>query len=149
MEWRVARPRQYGEMPAAVALCVGWGAIVAQQGWHVGMKYSWLLLLGIPLGYWTLFMRLRYRPDRLEMTVGPWRRGVDLTALQSIQWRMTGAWRSRGTIFVRDHDGGQTPIYVGRFKRVEEWGPLLLNAAQQTGATVDPESLDLLGGRYD
>jgi hypothetical protein len=57
---------------------------------------------------------------------------------------MTGAWRSLGTIFVRDQHGGRVPIYVGRFSRIEEWGPLLLDAAERSHAPVDPHSRALL-----
>lgn len=110
---------------------------MAQQGWEFGLKYSWILLIAVPLGAWTLLMRLRYRPDRLRMTVGPWRRAVDLNALDSITWKMTGTWRSQGMIFVKDRHGKRVPIYVGRFNRIEEWGPLLLDAAAATHRLID------------
>ena len=141
---RVARPTQFGEMLAVTAGVAIWAGIVAQQGWEFGLKYSILLLIAVPLGAWTLLMRLRYRPGSLRMTIGPWRRAVDLNALESINWRMTGAWRSQGTIFVTDHHGKRVPIYVGRFNRIEEWGPLLLDAAERCNATVDRYSRTVL-----
>jgi hypothetical protein len=35
---------------------------------------------------------------------------------------------------------------VGRFTRIEEWGPLLLDAARQSNASVDSQSRHLLEG---
>jgi hypothetical protein len=137
---RVAMPTKFGEMPAATAGVIIWVLVLVQEGWLVGLEYSWLLLLGLLLGGWTLLMRLRYGPDRLRRTIGPWRCQVDLTALESVTWRMTGGRRSQGTIFVRDRYGGCVPIYVGRFNHTEEWGPLLLNAAAHCDAPVDHHS---------
>ncbi|MGO9754929.1 MAG: hypothetical protein ACLP8S_29195 [Solirubrobacteraceae bacterium] len=57
---------------------------------------------------------------------------------------MTGAGRSQGTIFVRDRRGGRVPIYVGRFNRVNEWGPLPLAAAERNGATLNTHARALL-----
>ena len=62
---------------------------------------------------------------------------MDLNELESIRWKYTGGWRSQGTIFVRDQSGHRVPIYVGRFKRGDEWGPLLIGPAAASGATVD------------
>jgi hypothetical protein len=82
-------------------------------------------------------MRLHFSRTRLGLTIGPWRRFVDLGALESVRWKMTGGWRSRGTILVRDRYGHRVPIYVGRFKRGGEWGPLLIEAAAANGVTID------------
>jgi hypothetical protein len=141
---RVATPTKFGEVFTATVGVAIWAAIAIQQGLDVGLKYSWLLLTALALGAWALLMRLRYTSDRLAMTIGPWRRRVDLNSLDSISWKMTGAWRSQGTILVRDRNGGEVPIYVGRFNRENEWGPLLLDAANRCEAQVDHRSRQLL-----
>ena len=141
---RVAGPTQFGEMvPVTVGLLI-WVLIVAKEGWNVGLHTAWILLIVLPLAAWTLLMRLRYNPNRLRRTIGPWRNEVDLTALQSIKWKMTGGWRSQGMIFVRDRHGGRVGIYVGRFTKVNEWGPLLLDAAERSGADIDRHSRGIL-----
>ncbi len=143
---RVAGPTEYGELvPAAAGLAI-WLWIAADGGWLVGLEYSFLLLIALMLGGWALLMRLRYDEDHLARTIGPWRLRVDLTTLESVRWKMTGGWRSRGTIFVRDRRGGRVPIYVGRFKRPEEWGQLLLESAERSGAEVDHPSRVILSG---
>ena len=141
---RVARPTKFGEMVPVTAGVAIWAGVVAQDGWEVGLRYSWILLLAVPLAAWTLLMRLRYRPDRFRRTIGPWRLAVDLNALESIKWKMTGAWRSQGMIFVKDRHGKRVPIYVGRFNRIDEWGPLLLDAAARCNAEVDGYSCAVL-----
>jgi hypothetical protein len=141
---RVAGPTQFGELvPATVGLTL-WFGILGTEGVTVGLKYSWILLIAFGLGGWALLMRLRYSPERFRRTIGPWRSEVDLTALQSIGWKMTGGWRSQGMIFVRDRRGGQVGIYVGRFNKINEWGPLLLQAAERSGADVDRHSRGIL-----
>ncbi len=141
---QVAGPTQFGEMvPVAVGLLC-WILILAKEGWNVGLHTAWILLIVLPLASWTLLMRLRYSPARLRRTIGPWRNDVDLTALRSIKWKMTGGWRSQGMIFVRDRHGGRVGIYVGRFTKVDEWGPLLLEAAERSGAEVDGHSRGIL-----
>jgi hypothetical protein len=142
----VAKPTKFGELIPATLATGFWILWLVQQGIVFGLETSWILLITLPLGGWALLMRLRFGPEQLLMTVGPWRRGVDLGALESITWKMTGGWRSRGTIFVRDRLGGRVPIYVGRFTRIQEWGPLLLDAAARSGATVDSRSRHLLEG---
>jgi hypothetical protein len=84
---RVAKPTKFGELPAATAGVIIWLIVSFSEGPSVGLKYAWLLLLGA----WTLSMRLRYQPERLRMTIGPWRRGVDLTTLESIN--LADDWR--------------------------------------------------------
>jgi len=130
-------------IPATAGLLI-WVGILIQSGWSVGVHNAWLLLIALPLGGWTLLMRLRYSPERLLRTIGPWRSEVDLTDLESIKWKMTGGWRSKGMIFVRDRHGGRVGIYVGRFNKVGEWGPLLLEAAERSGADVDRRSRGIL-----
>lgn len=103
-----------------------------------------ILAVGLGLGAWTLLMRLRFSADSLSMTVGPLRRTVDLSSLESVSWKMTGTWRSKGTIFVRDRHGQEVPIYVGRYSRSNDWGPLLLDAARRSGAHVDSRSEGIL-----
>lgn len=141
----VAGPAQFDELvPAAVVLAF-WAVILAKEGWSPFLATSWMLLIALPLASWTLLMRLRYSPTRLRRTIGPWRSEVDLTALQSITWKMTGGWRSQGMIFVRDRHGGRVGIYVGRFTKLDEWGPLLLDAAERSGGDVDRHSRGILG----
>jgi len=135
-----------GEVIAAVAGIACWLALLIGNGWVAGLQMIWLLLIAISLGAWALLMRVRLGPDRFSRTVGPWRHSVALEALDSITWKMTGGWRSRGTVFVRDRRGGRVPVYVGRFTRIEEWGPRLLDAAARSGATVDDTSRRLLEG---
>lgn len=91
-----------------------------------------------------MLMRLHFSPTRVGLTIGPWRRYADLTALESLTWKMTGGWRSQGTIFVRNRSGHRVPIYVGRFKRGREWAPLLLEAAAASGARLDEHARTLL-----
>jgi len=142
----VAGPTQFGEMvPVTVGVLI-WLTILAKEGWDVGLHTAWILLIVVPLAAWTLLMRLRYTQTRFQRTVGPWRNEVDLTSLQSIKWKMTGGWRGKGMIFVRDEHGGRVGIYVGRFNRVGEWGPLLLRSAERSGATVDRHSRSILQG---
>jgi len=142
---RVARPARYDELVAAGAAAASWFAILALYGPRLAFQTVWILLLiALPLGAWTILIRLRYSPSRVRLTVGPWSRAVNLNELKSIHWRYTGGWRSRGTVFVRDRSGHHVPIYVGRFKGGEEWGPLLLHAAAASGATVDTRSREIL-----
>jgi hypothetical protein len=140
---QVARPTEFGELIPVSAVLLIWIGIMVQEGWVEALHYAWLLFLAVVLGS-VLLMRLRYSPERLRRTIGPWRNEVDLTALQSIRWKMTGAWRSQGTILVRDEHGGRVGIYVGRFNKIDEWGPLLLGSAERSGATVDRHSRSIL-----
>jgi hypothetical protein len=142
----VAKPTEFGEMLAATAGVVLWLIVLIGRGPVAGIETIWLLLIALPLGAWTMFMRLRFGGRRLVFTVGPRRRAVDLGAPESIGWKRTGGWRSRGTIFVCDRKGGRVAIYVGRFTRIEEWGPHLLEAAASSGASVDAQSRHLLEG---
>lgn len=141
---RTARPTRFDELIPAMVVFAFWLVILAKEGWQVWLDTSWALLIALPLAAWTLLMRLRYSDSRFRLTIGPWRRAVDLTALQSIHWRMTGGWRSKGTIFVSDTHGNRVPIYVGRFTKSEEWGPLLLGAATRCNAEVDSRARSIL-----
>jgi hypothetical protein len=92
--------------------------------------------------------RLRFSRTRLRTTFGPWSRDVDLNQLESIRWKdNTIGYGAQGTIFVRDRSGHRVPIEIGRFRRGEEWGPLLLEAAEACGATVDEPSREILEAR--
>lgn len=142
----VAKPTEFGEMLAATAGVVIWFIFLFGQGTTAAIETIWLLLIALPLGGWTLLMRLRFAAGIFVFTVGPWRRAVDLEALESIRWTRTGGGLSRGTISVRDRQGRRAPIYVGRFDRVAEWGPLLLEAARRSDAHVDAHSRRLLEG---
>jgi hypothetical protein len=140
----VAKPTRFDELIPATVVLLFWVVIVAKEGWNVGLDTAWAFLIVLPLAGWTLLMRLRYSPSRFRRTIGPLRNEVDLAALQSIKWKMTGGWRSQGTIFVSDRHGGRVPIYVGRFAKVEEWGPLLIEAAERSSAAVDQHSRTVL-----
>jgi hypothetical protein len=141
---RVATPAQYDELVAAGAGTATWLGILVHYGPRFALETVFILAICLPLAAWTILLRLRYGRSQLRMTIGPWSRAVDLRELESIRWKMTGGWRSEGTIFVRDRSGRQVPIYVGRFKRREEWGPLLLQAAAASGARVDGRSREIL-----
>ncbi len=144
---RVAMPSEYGELVAAGAAAASWLVILVVYGPRLALQTVWILLIALPLGAWTILIRVRFSPSRLRVTIGPWSRGVDLNELESIRWKYTGGGRSQGTIFVRDRSGHRVPIYVGRFKRGEEWGPLLLHAAAASGATVDAIAREILEHR--
>jgi hypothetical protein len=142
----IGEPTEFGAMLGVTSGVVIWLVVLIGQGVMAGLKVIPLLLIALAMGAATGLIRLRLGPDHLAITVGPWRRAANLGALASISWKMTGGGLSRGTIFVRDRMGGRAPIYVGRFTRIEEWGPLLLDAAARCGATVDDESRRLLEG---
>lgn len=142
----IGKPTEFGAMLGATSGVVIWLVVLIGQGVMAGLKVIPLLLIALAMGAATVLIRLRLDPERIAITVGPWRRAANLAALDSIRWRKTGAALSRGTIFVCDRTGGRAPIYVGRFTRIEEWGPLLLDAAARCGATVDDESRRLLEG---
>jgi len=149
---RVAMPAEYGELVAAGAGTASWLIILVHYGPRLALQTVFILAIALPLAAWTILIRLRFSRSRLRLTVGPWSRAVDLNQLESIRWKMTGGGRSQGTIFVRDRSGHQVPIYVGRFKRGEEWASLLLQAAATSGAMVDAETREILehqvaGGR--
>ena len=139
----IAKPTEVGEMLPAMAGVAIWLYFLIGQGMTAGLETIWLLLIAVPLGAWALLMRLRFGDGRLVVTVGPWRRGVDLATVDSISWTMTGGGLSRGTILVRDRHGGRVPIYVGRYTDIEDWGPRLLDAARRSGAIVDPQARHL------
>ena len=142
----VAKPTEFGGMLASISGVAIWLIFLIGQGLTAGLETIWLLVIGLALGAWTMLMRLRFSPGTLMFTIGPWQRTVDLSALDSVKWKMTGGGLSRGTIFVRDRTGSRVPIYVGRFTLIDEWGPLLLDAARQSDAGVDSQSRHLLEG---
>jgi hypothetical protein len=141
---RVAMPARYDELVAAGAGIATWLIILVHYGTRLALETVLILAISLPLAVWTISIRLRYKRSQLRVTIGPWSRAVNLNELQSVRWKLTGGWRSEGSIIVRDRSGHQVPIYVGRFKRREEWGPLLLKAAAASGATVDARSRQLL-----
>lgn len=142
---QVAMPARYGELIAAGAALASWLGILVFNSPRLALQTIWILLIGLGLGAWTISIRLRFSRSRLRLTVGPWSRAVDLNALQSIRWKDTGlADPIHGTIYLRDRSGHKVPIYLCRFKRGEEWGPLLLRAAAASGATVDEPSREIL-----
>lgn len=147
MEEQIARPTEYGAIPGSVGVIAIWFYFLVAQGWRAAAQGLPLLLLALGMVYWTLFPRLRFCPLSFALSIGPWTRRVDLTALESIRWKQTGGWRSPGMIFLSDRSGHQMPVYFSRFNRADEWAPMLLDAVARTGATVDSESRMLLEER--
>jgi hypothetical protein len=130
----LGRQQRFFEIPADAALVVVWVAIAFSEGLSVGLRYGWVLAIGLVHGTWVLRMRLQLRGRRLELPlVGPWRRAVDLDSLES-----------KGTMLVRDRTGRRVPIYVGRFTGSEVWSKILLEAAERSGAMIDDHSRHLL-----
>ena len=142
----VGRQQRYSELPAAVAGIVCWAAIAVTEGAMTGLEYAWLLVAALPLGVWVLRMRLLVKDDYLLefAVVGPWRHRVDLSSLESLNRKRTGGRGGLGVIVVRDSHGGRLQIPVGRLSGREVWGKMLLDAAAQTGASVDNSSRQLL-----
>jgi hypothetical protein len=143
-----ARPSRAPEVIPAAGSIVLWIVLLIGDP-ETALLSIWLLLLGVALAVHALLIRLRYSPRQLAVTIGPWRRAVDLTQLESISWKRTGGGRSRGTIMVRDRSAHVAPIYVGRFTARREWGPLLIQAAAKSQAPIDAHSRAYLEGRMD
>jgi hypothetical protein len=141
---QVAGPTQFGELPLAIALVVAWPIVWITSGALVAAQTSWILLIALPLGGWTLLMRLRFDRDHIERTIGPFRQRVQLDVLASIEFKQTGTWRSQGMLFVADNRGHRVGIYIGRFSRAAEWSALLLAAAETTHASVQPRARGIL-----
>lgn len=137
----------FGAVPACLAGGAVWAVILISDGLIEALKYSWLLAIAAYLGLPPLLGKLRVEGSILRMTViGPWRQSVDLSALESIQWKHTGGPASRGSMFIRDHRGGKVRIGVGDFTGVDAWGPLLLSSAEKCRARVDHASSQALQG---
>jgi hypothetical protein len=140
---QVATPARYTELIAAGAGVVLWIVLFITKGPVFGLESIWLLLIALGVGAWTTGRRLRFSPSRVRITFGPWSREVDLTQLESIRWKPT-AGVSEGFLVVRDRSGHRVPIELERFKRRQEWGRLLLDAAEASGATLDKTSREIL-----
>jgi hypothetical protein len=145
----VATPGRYPELIAAGGGVALWIALLVTNGPLFALEATWLLLLASVVGAWATMRRLRFSRSRLRVTLGPWSREVDLRQLESIHWKEGNAPLSQGTLYVRDRSGRRVPIEVARFKRGQEWGPLLLEAAAAIGAVVDEHARKILehGGR--
>ena len=142
----VAKQTEFGEMlPAALGGAI-WLYFLLFQGVWAAFETIYLLLIAVPLASWTLSMRLWMGSGALVYSTWPWRRTVDLTAIESVTWKRTGGGLSRGAIYVRDRNGGRVPIYVGRLSHWCEWAPRLLEAAARSHAQVDETSRRLLEG---
>lgn len=147
----IGTQQRYYEMPAAIAGVVVWGAVAASEGPVVGLKYVWILALGIWLGMFCVLMRVRVRGSTFGVRGSTfifalnWRT-VDLGSLASIGWKRTGGAASRGTIFVRDRSGHLVRVPVGRLDGIDVWGQTLLDAAAASHAEVDPKARHLLEG---
>lgn len=137
----------FGTVPACIAGLAVWAAILVTEGLVEGLKYSWILAIPVYLGLPPLLAKLRIDGSVLRITViGPWRQSVNLEALESVQWKHTGGPASRGSMFIRDRNGGKVRIGVGDFTGVDTWGPLILSWAEKCGASVDEASRRSLQG---
>jgi hypothetical protein len=141
---QVAGPTEFGELVPVVTFFALWAIAWITSGALVAVQLFPLILMGLLLGGWALLMRLRFDRDFIERTIGPFRQRVRLDALASIEFKQTGGWRSKGMIFVSDTQGHRVGIYVGRFSRAAEWSALLLNAAENTHASVQPRARGIL-----
>jgi hypothetical protein len=141
---QVAGPTQFGELVSVVGVLLMWPIIWITSGALVAAQTSWILLIALPLGGWTLLMRLRFDRDYIERTIGPFRQRVQLDALTGIEFKQTGGWRSQGMLFVSDTRGHRVGIYVGRFSRAAEWSSLLLAAAETAHVSVQPRANSIL-----
>src|ERR1017187_4205013 len=141
---QVAGPTNFGELLGVIGVFVLWPIVWITSGALVAAQTSWILLIALLLGGWTLLMRLRFDRHYIERTIGPFRQCVQLDALASIEFKQTGGWRSRGMLFVADTRGHRVGIYVGRFSRAAEWSSLLLAAAETTHASVQPRARGIL-----
>jgi hypothetical protein len=146
----VGKPTRYGELVAVVVALALWLVMLIGGGPKVGLEGAWLPLIAMPLGVWTIGMRLRVTPTEVSRSfgIGPiGRRSADLQTLRRIHWKQTGSRLSGGTILVEDEAGHVVPIYANRFTRIEQWGPMLLAAATRSGAQVDTHSRKLLSAQ--
>jgi hypothetical protein len=141
---QVAGPTQFGELVPVIVVSVLWVITWITSGALVAAQTSWIFLIALPLGGWTLLMRLRFDRDCIERTIGPFRHRVQLDALASIEFKQTGGWRSQGMLFVSDTRGHRVGIYVGRFSRAAEWSSLLLAAAETAHVSVQPRAHGIL-----
>jgi hypothetical protein len=113
-----------------------WLGFVVAKGFAAAFPLIGLALFGVGVLVWALLTRLRFSTTRLQVTLGVWRRHVDLDALESVQWRWNGA--GSATVTVRDRWGHRVPINVTNFKPVEGWSQVLLDACTRSGARIDP-----------
>lgn len=147
----VGRQQRYYELPAAIGGVAVWVAIFASDGPGVGLKYVWILALGIWIGVFCVLMGVRVGGSTFSVRGSTfvfaliWR-SVDLESLASIGWKRTGGAASRGTISVRDSGGHLVRVPVGRFDGIDIWGRALLDAAATSHAEVDPKARHLLEG---
>ena len=141
---QVAGPTNFGELVPVIGFFVLWPLVWIRLGALVAAQTSWILLIVLPLGGWTVLMRLRFDRDSIERTIGPFRQRVRLDALASIEFKQTGTWRSQGMLFVSDTRGHRVGIYVGRFSRAAERSALLLDAAETADASVQPRARGIL-----
>ena len=134
---QIAPPRHAGELPAVVAGMV----LCALLGNRLGLPEGLTLLApGLALlavGVRAVTQRLAFSPDEIALVIGPWRRAVRLDHLASIDYRRTGR---TAVLRLVDRDGGRLRLDIGRFRRDDEWGALLLAAADHSAADVDPRA---------
>jgi hypothetical protein len=143
----LAKPTRFGEMVGVVPALVLWLAILIGGGLRLGLESAWLPALAVPLGIWSLGMRLQVTDSEIRRTfsAGPiGRRTADLGRLESIEWKRTGNALSGGTLMVKDVHGHRVPIYADRFSQRSVWGPRLLAAADRAGAPVDAPARRIL-----
>lgn len=146
----MGRPVRFNELVAVAVALALWLVMLIGGGSKVGLEGAWLPLFAVPLGVWTVGMRLRVTPEEVSRSfcVGPiGRRSADLHTLTRIHWKQTGSRFSGGAVIVEDGAGHVVPIYADRFTAIEQWGPMLLAAAARSGAQVDTHSRKLLSGQ--
>jgi hypothetical protein len=85
----------------------------------------------------TLAGRLYFSSREISLTNGFTNRSILLTNLRSIGYRRSGAGAK---LVLTDDSGRIMGINIRGFKRDDEWGSLLLAAAERNGATVDPRA---------
>jgi hypothetical protein len=129
----VARPRSYGDLPAALSgAVVSAVVLIGQSGWaRLGLALACLACAGWAAA--VIAMRLHFSPSKIAVTVGPWTRTVSLTELSDVGYKRTGY---TAVITLKDRSGGRLSINVRRFKRDNEWSRLILDASIRAGVVL-------------
>jgi hypothetical protein len=138
---QTARTVALAELGIAVMLAAAWIYLLVSRGVVLGVESVWALAISGYLGTFALLTRLRFDESWMAFEIGPWRREVDLTDLESVTWRRSGTY---GLLWLRDRRGRRVPIYVGKLRKPDQWSKVILEAAARTGAHVDERSRDIL-----
>jgi hypothetical protein len=99
-------------------------------------------VLSIPLAIYELIVRLSWTSESISKLAGPIRREVSLTALAGVGYRRSG---TTAVYLLEDRAGRKLRINAGLFVPDDEWKPLILSAADRSGARVDPKARVSLG----